>query len=354
MNSNETSCLLCGNSAELKLNGYPGYQEPYTFRIYHCSNCNTAFPLPKVDASALYEYIYNNAGNVPGYNRYHRYARFIKKFANPFEYLAESAEPYWGVKQALSESAPEKKLRILEVGSGLGYLTWSLVKADYDATGMEVSHTAVQRAKEAFGDHYICADLFDYASVYKESFDIVILTEVIEHVDDPLVFIAAIMKLLRSEGKIIITTPNKSFFPEDIIWASDLPPVHCWWFSEESMIYIANNLNLNIRFINYDKFYRKNYKVVGLKSQRNGHLPAPFFNSKGELITEAARSKRNLKLHLQVFIHKLPYGSLILGTIKGVLKKILGKSRQLFENDIIVCGEKGIVLCAVMQKRSSA
>ena len=352
MKSKEVSCLLCGNPAELKFNEYPGYQEPYTFSIYHCPKCNTAFPLPKVDASALYEYIYKNADRVPGYNRYRRYARFIKKFTNPFEYLAESAEPYWGVKEALSVFPVEKKPKILEIGSGLGYLTYSLIKANYDVTGMDVSQAAVQQAKETFGDYYICADLPEFARVNENSYDVVILTEVIEHVDNPLEFIVAILKLLKVEGRMILTTPNKSFFPEDIIWASDLPPVHCWWFSEDSMKYIANILKINIRFVDYSNFYRKNYKVVGLKSQRNGHLPDSFFNNDGELITKAARSKRNLKLHLQIVIHKLPFGNLILTRLKWIIRMILGKSRQLFENDIIICGEKGIVLCAVMQKQS--
>lgn len=353
MNNTEAPCLLCGSPAQLIHSEYPGYQEPDTFRIYHCTNCNTAFSLPKVVTSAIYENIYKNAVRVPGYNRYWRYSRFIKKFPNPFEFLTESAEAYWGVKEALSlTSDTEKKLKILEVGSGLGYLTYSLVKANYDVVGLDISQTAVTRAKEMFGDHYICSDLFEFAGTNTGSFDIVVLTEVIEHVENPLDFITSIIKLLKPGGRAIITTPNKSFFPEDIIWATDLPPVHCWWFSEESIRYMASGLKVDLSFINFNNYYKKNYKAVGLKPLHNGHLPRPFFNKDGELIAQAAKSKSDAKLKLQVFLARIPFGILITGVFPKYLKMIFGKSRKLFERDLIVCKDRGIILCAVMQKRS--
>ena len=123
----------------------------------------------------------------------------------------------------------------MEIGSGLGYLTYSLIKSNYNVVGLDISQTVVKQAIETFGDHYICANIYEYAQIDLEAFDIVILTEVIEHVNEPINFMESIKKILKPAGKIIITTPNKSFFPKDIIWASELPPIHCWWFSEEAM-----------------------------------------------------------------------------------------------------------------------
>ncbi|MCJ7446483.1 MAG: methyltransferase domain-containing protein [Bacteroidales bacterium] len=351
MNINVATCLLCGDTAELRYGEYPGYQEPATYKIYHCRHCNTAFSLPRADASSIYENIYNNADRVPGYNRYLRYARFVKKFAEPLKYLADSAEAYWGVKEALSQLVIDNKAaRILEIGSGLGYFTFALVKAGYNAKGIDISETAVSQAKESFGNYYICNGIAEYATNNAELYDIVIFTEVIEHVDDPQNFLALALTLLKPGGQAIITTPNKSFFTDDITWASDLPPVHSWWFSEESVKYIAKSINADIKFVSFSKYYKKNYKVVGLKSQRDGRLPCPYFNKDGRLIARTARSKNTLKVHLQVLLSRIPFGTMFTDFFKKYLKMLFGKLRVLIEKDTIVCKDRGILLCAIIQK----
>jgi SAM-dependent methyltransferase len=352
MNPNEIECLLCGSTARLIHEKYPGYQKPDTFKIYHCNECNTSFSLPVVHTSLIYENIYKNGDKVPGYNRYWRYARFVKKFKNPFKYLAETSEVYWGVREFLSNSEINKEsLKILEIGSGLGYLTYSLNKENYNVIGLDISQTAVDQAKVTFGDHYICADLFEYAQLNSGSFDIVILTEVIEHISKPFDFIKSILKLLKPQGNAIITSPNKSLYPSDIIWATELPPVHCWWFSEESMKYIARSLDITVSFVNYNNYYKKNYKVIALKQWRGSHLRNPFFNENGELINQVASTKNTLKPYLQVILTRIPFASVIFGKIKQHIMKSIGRSRVLFDKDLIVCNDRGNIFCAIMYNR---
>ena len=59
-NEKKGICLLCGSTAELKHNGYPGYQEHDIFEIYYCLSCNTTFSIPRIEADAIYENIYKN------------------------------------------------------------------------------------------------------------------------------------------------------------------------------------------------------------------------------------------------------------------------------------------------------
>ena len=350
MISGQTECLLCGGRANLKHNNYPGYQEPLTYKIYHCTVCNTAFSLPREDSSPIYENIYRSGEKVPGYNRYWKYARTVKKVSNPLDYLAESHEDYWSVREALAMYVNDRSsTKILEVGSGLGYLTYSLNKAGYNVTGMDVSQTAVNQAVKNFGEHYICKDLFEFARHSPESFDIVILTEVIEHVGDPLAFIKAIFGLLKPGCRTIITTPNKSFFPPEVIWASDLPPVHCWWFSEDSMNYIAGKLKAGINFINFRDYYKMNYHLIGTRTLLENRLPKPFFNSEGALIKEAG-SKNSLKSSIQNVLIKLPVLNKVAGFLKKLMIKIYGKSRKLLSPDALVCKERGHIMCSVMLK----
>lgn len=155
----------------------------------------------------------------------------------------------------------KQSTRIIEIGCGLGYLTYSLRKDNYNIYGLDISQEAVNQANDNFGEYYICQDLFEYAKTNVNSYDVVILTEVIEHVETPIGFLETIMKILKPNGQIILTTPNKSLLPSDIVWDTDLPPVHCWWFSEESMVYIAKQLNANASFINFSKYYKRNYHL---------------------------------------------------------------------------------------------
>jgi SAM-dependent methyltransferase len=350
MGNNETECLLCGAKASLKHNEYPGYQKPHTYKIYHCPVCNTAFSLPVEDSSLIYENIYKNGDRVPGYSRYWRYARIIKIVSNPLDYLAESHEDYWSVREALAMYVNDKSTaRILEIGSGLGYLTYSLIVAGYNVTGMDVSRTAVSKAINNFGDHYICADLFEYSRLAPDSFDIVILTEVIEHVSNPLEFIKSIVRLLKPGGRTVITTPNKSFYPREVIWASDLPPVHCWWLSEDSMAYIAGKLDVNISFINFRNYYKMNYQIIGTSSLLENRLPEPFFDSDGALIKKT-RAESRIKTHIQLILIKLPVLHRVTVSLRRFFKKVYGKSRKLSGTGAIVCNDRGHILCAVMLK----
>lgn len=199
----QTKCLLCAATAKLHKQNYPGYQELETFDIYHCYSCNTSFSLPRVDASAIYDQIYRNGAKVPLYDRYWRYKDTVKTHPNPLQYLYEAEEAYWAPVTALRDKIKDKKnARILEVGCGMGYLTYSLIKDGYNATGLDISQNAVDEAIRNFGEHYICADIFKFAEEHKDYYDIVIMTEVIEHVDSPVEFLLAGLQIVSGGGAI--------------------------------------------------------------------------------------------------------------------------------------------------------
>lgn len=338
-NTSIIKCELCGEPSILKHGKYPGYQEPHKFKIFHCPDCNTSFSLPMVETAELYEHIYSNKDQVPGYDRYWEYANTVKNISDPLDYLAETEETYWGIKEALENIVQDKRsIRILEIGSGLGYLTYSLIKKNYNVIGLDISEIAVKKANENFGNYYICANLFDYAKLNKNVFDIVIMTEVIEHVQQPLKFITSIIELLKPEGKAIITTPNKTIFPDNIIWGYELPPIHCWWFSDKSMLYIANRLNLGISFIDFTKFNNKHYGAINLSNMRNVELINSVFDANGKLTNIDIKKTKN-RFQLRKLISKIPYS-----------KKLLKLIRKSTNNEIIYCKEMGSIQCIIFHK----
>ncbi|MBE0676899.1 MAG: class I SAM-dependent methyltransferase, partial [Bacteroidales bacterium] len=232
----ETDCMLCGNHLARYRDEVPGYQEPKRFHIYSCRNCDTSFALPKVDPSRIYQTIYNAGDQVPGYSRYWEYARSVLNYDDPLQYLIEKEDVYWAVTQALLKLVDDKtNTQILEIGCGVGYFTYALRKAGYQVTGLDISQSAVSRAVELFGDYYLCGDINDCSILKKGSYNVVIMTEVLEHIDNPIVLLESVKNILCNEGFVIVTTPNKSFFDDEIAWETELPPVHQWWFSESSL-----------------------------------------------------------------------------------------------------------------------
>ncbi len=105
-------------------------------------------------------------------------------------------------------------LRILDVGCGGGLLTEPLKRLGANVTGLDASPEAIKVAK----DHALAMGLdIDYRigdlSVIPyefNQFDVVIASEVIEHVSDPQSFLQEIYKLTNPGGKLIITTLNRS------------------------------------------------------------------------------------------------------------------------------------------------
>src|ERR1035437_5521551 len=123
---NSTPCLWCGEKAIFKTK-QKSYKEPDIFDIFYCQSCNTSFSMPRVDGDEIYELIYKNIQNVRGYSRYFNYNNQVIKQSNPLKFLADSEPSYWGPIYTLRHILKiGKSARILEVGSGLGYLTYSL------------------------------------------------------------------------------------------------------------------------------------------------------------------------------------------------------------------------------------
>lgn len=331
------TCLWCGESIT-KMKIQKGYQEPQKFTICYCEKCNTSYSLPRVSDDKLYELIYANSEKIRGYVRYFNYQKEILENKNPLKFLSDNEPIYWAPSNVLSKLKKGKReIKILEVGSGLGYFTYALNKAGYNVIGLDISQVAVTDAIKKFGDYYICDDLHHYASMNENSFDVVIMTEVIEHLDNPKDFIRSIMKLLNTNGKCIFTTPNKSFSLKESIWDTDAPPVHCWWFSEESIKHMADEMHLNLDFVDFSNYY-KHFPSIYPINRDFDYEGDYVFNINNEVINDISKTKK--KKTTPHFIKKNRY-YLFLRNL------ILSKSTPGFYKKGKI---QSTVLCAVLSK----
>jgi SAM-dependent methyltransferase len=287
------SCPICFKQALQLTDALVGYQEPNTFSIHFCPNCELNFPNPQFVNSNIYEIIYSQGRSHPDYDRYWKYHEEIINVENPLKYLAEKEINFFAIQDFIKNFKILKNVKILEIGSGLGYLTFALRKAGFNAFGVDVSSKAVKAAINRFGDFYEVRDLVEIAKHESNQYDLVISTETIEHVDNLLEFISALLSLVKKNGFAVLTTPNRSFFPNDCLWESSLPPIHLWWLSEKTMVYLANQLNCEIEFINMSKWHSKNPLIIDFRKYIDKNLFNSVLTSNGDINKEHQKGFTN-------------------------------------------------------------
>ena len=107
-----------------------------------------------------------------------------------------------------------QNLKILDIGCGGGILCEPLSRLGGQVTGIDVSENAILSAKThahnmGLNINYKCTSIEDFNSKNYD-FDLVIASEVIEHVSNKKHFLQMLKQISSNETSIIITTINKS------------------------------------------------------------------------------------------------------------------------------------------------
>lgn len=237
------NCPVCNGNSKF-VDQINSYIHRGRYNIYQCSNCKLQFADgDKSKFNLIYDSIYKYSSKIRGYERYGRYYNEISSFTgrSAIDYLINEEETYKHVYHYLINQENCRRLRILEVGSGLGYFTYALSEDGFNILGIDLSEDAVKMSTNAFGSLYKSIDL----KKLDEQFDIIILCEVIHHLIDPIFFLKNLKSKLNKGGKIILTTPRKYIEQSSAIWLTELPPVHLFWFTTLSLQKLGNRVGLD-------------------------------------------------------------------------------------------------------------
>jgi SAM-dependent methyltransferase len=135
----------------------------------------------------------------PEYNGFHaNHTRVIKEQVQ--------VKDYDRTRALLSRLYPDRG-RLLEIGSSLGYLLDVFRRDGWDVLGVEPLYLACRIAREERGIESINA-ILETAGLPDESFDVVLLNHVIEHLDDPLRTLREVNRILKPKGHFVIETPR--------------------------------------------------------------------------------------------------------------------------------------------------
>jgi len=104
-------------------------------------------------------------------------------------------------------------LEWLEIGSGEGYGTNLVSSGAKKITGLDVDKDAVAHASNKYSSAGCSYSAYDGKTlpVDSNSIDVVISFQVIEHVEDDNGFVAEARRVLKTGGRLILTTPNRIY-----------------------------------------------------------------------------------------------------------------------------------------------
>lgn len=112
---------------------------------------------------------------------------------------------------------------LLDVGCGEGFVLADFASRGWDVAGMDFSIAGVEAMNPAMVPHVRQGDLFDLldaAIASQQTYDLVWLGNVLEHVLDPIGLLGALRRLLVPGGILVATVPNDgSLYQEDLFEA---------------------------------------------------------------------------------------------------------------------------------------
>lgn len=123
------------------------------------------------------------------------YEKLIKKGERINEWMFSYLEPYI-----------PKTGNILEIGCGLGTtLMWIKERSQASLFGLDISRVAIDYCNNNLEGEYSCIRGEDWLE--KETYDLIINSQTLEHVDDPIKIIMNMALSLKDGGVLFITVP---------------------------------------------------------------------------------------------------------------------------------------------------
>ena len=182
------------------------------------------------------------------YDRYWK-RRLLKEKSDPIPlWLPHILIQYSAYGAILNRIPPGSK--ILDLGCGDGNVT-RLYTVKGDVVGVDASEKALTQTKKR-GIKAVQHDLNTLPYPFRQgSFDVVVLTDVLEHLIDPFATLRECKRILKKNGRVIITVPNfarlsnriRMLFgdPVDILHFDKYgdEAEHLHWFTKPKLIHIA-------------------------------------------------------------------------------------------------------------------
>lgn len=257
------NCYLCGNPGQVIFSGLQdrlyGIQGVWGLRECDNKQCQLVWldPTPvESELSKAYLNYYTHqlitksvsfqlrqrvkrgvAGLICGYQRTTGF--FEKLMAVPFLFTPFLRENMIATGCGYLDGQTRGKL--LEIGCGSGMTLANLKSLGWDAEGIDFDSKAAESANLNFNITVKSGSLRE-VNYEANKFDAILMSHVIEHIFDPVIFLTECSRILKPGGKLVILTPNINsigFKRFSRNWVHLDPPRHLYLFSIQTLRAIA-------------------------------------------------------------------------------------------------------------------
>jgi SAM-dependent methyltransferase len=169
--------------------------------------------------------------------------------------------------------------KLLEVGSGSGRFLQRMRRAGWQVQGTDFDPVVARRVREKYALQIDVGDLaaLDYAA---GAYDVVAMSQVIEHVPEPLALLRECARLLRPGGRLVLSTPNAAGLAHRryaASWRGLEPPRHLHIFTPHALAACARASGLQVEMLQTLSaesagIYRASDAIR--KAQRGNGIPA--------------------------------------------------------------------------------
>jgi len=204
------SCYVCRADDPEEIGRKNGH------RVVRCRNCGFYYVHPLPTPETLREY-------------YSRYGANLKNVRNAA----------WKLRRFKRKILPliffTRGRDFLDIGCNIGFGAEAARRLGCRAVGIDMSDQAIDLARQMYPKntfHNLSA--LELADQVDRTFDIVLCSEIIEHLSDIHAFMASLRSLVKPGGILYLTTPDAGHFrvPKDFLsWKEVIPPEHIGFFN---------------------------------------------------------------------------------------------------------------------------
>lgn len=231
-------CPWCGSEkAQINLWLKDEFLSKEDFHICECLSCGLLYTMPRPTKDKIgayykseeyYSHQENNTGFIP------KLYEAIKKTNLRYKYKMATEGLEMG--------------KLLDIGCGVGDFIHTAEEKGWKGMGVEPSEEAKKIARNR-----IKAEIIDSEAMEKlpnQSFDLITMWHVLEHVDDLRWQVDQLERLLKTNGRIVIAVPNyksydAQFYKEH--WAAYDVPRHLNHFDKTTLVKIFKSKGLELK-----------------------------------------------------------------------------------------------------------